>query len=465
MKLFRRKPDKNHESSPSEFARQSEALIPAHVCMISGCHSEQTSADLRNAAALAELPNPAGRSGGACTSALLEILYRNRNKPITFQQVLLDLRKSLQNAGLDQIPQLTSSRPLDVQDTPFTLVGNPSGVRRAVLVGINYRGQSGELSGCHNDIFNVKQYIMNVHGYREQNILILVDDGRHHYPNRANIVNALLNVVASSQSGDSVYFHYSGHGGLLNADWNVFKTNNKDYDETLYPLDHSRSGHIRDFSLFKHFVQPMRAGVTVTCVIDACHSGAVLELPYSYQPTDGGTIRMQRNMTSLSNLAFLYVLAGGVLPHGFGNVAENIQNVTGCNLEEFQGMGMEEADDAQDIGGYDDVQDDGDVSGYGDDMPAYGDVGDGPDFDGGVPEHPAQGYDVTDDGTRGFSSDYESGGYDVTGNEYDSNNPGGDWGDPAGDSGGWSEAVDGGETPDVDCTCLGDVLGALLEGD
>lgn len=178
--------------------------------MISGCHSEQTSADLRNAAVLAELPNPAGRSGGACTSALLEILYRNRNKPITFQQVLLDLRKSLQNAGLDQIPQLTSSRPLDVQDTPFTLVGNPSGVPRAVLVGINYRGQSGELSGCHNDIFNVKQYIMNVHGYREQNILILVDDGRHHYPNRANIVNALLNVVASSQSGDSVYFHYSG---------------------------------------------------------------------------------------------------------------------------------------------------------------------------------------------------------------------------------------------------------------
>ena len=223
----------------------------------------------------------------------------------------------------------------------------------------------------------------------------------------------------------------------MNADWNVFKTNNKDYDETLYPLDHSRSGHIRDFSLFKHFVQPMQAGVTVTCVIDACHSGAVLELPYSYQPTDGGTIRMQRNMTSLSNLAFLYILAGGMLPHGFNNVTENIQNVTGGNLDDYQGMGMEEADAAQDVGGYDDVQDGGDVSGYGDDIPYYGDGGEGPDYDGGAPDisgdalvsHPAQGYDVTDDGTRGFSSDYEPAGYGITGNEPDSNNAGGGWGD------------------------------------
>ena len=208
--------------------------------MISGCHSEQTSADLRNVGAIAQLPNPAGRSGGACTSALLEILYRQRNRQLTFQQILLELRKSLQDSGLDQIPQLTSSRPLDVEDTPFSLVGG-AGVRRALLVGINYRGQNGELSGCHNDVFNVKQYIMNVFGYQEQNILVLVDDGRHHYPvsidtcvtcfvrwcqicecltvallplnypqNRANIVNALRNLVYQSRSGDSVYFHYSG---------------------------------------------------------------------------------------------------------------------------------------------------------------------------------------------------------------------------------------------------------------
>jgi hypothetical protein len=121
----------NRESSPAEFARQSEELIPAEVRMISGCHSEQTSADIGNVGAVAQLPNPAGKAGGACTSALLEILYRQRNQPLTFQQVLLDLRASLQSSGFDQIPQLTSSRPLDVQDTPFSLVGG-NGIRRAV---------------------------------------------------------------------------------------------------------------------------------------------------------------------------------------------------------------------------------------------------------------------------------------------------------------------------------------------
>ena len=215
MPLFRRNRNarsvtaRSYESSAADFARQAEALIPAEVRMISGCHSEQTSADVSNASAVAQLPNPAGRAGGACTSALLDILYSKRNQKLTFQQVLLDLRKSLANKGFDQIPQLTSSRPLDMEDTPFSLVGG-NGIRRALLVGINYCGQNGELSGCHNDVFNVKQYIMSEFGYQEQNILILVDDGRHHYPNRGNIVMALRKLVAHSQHGDSVYFHYSG---------------------------------------------------------------------------------------------------------------------------------------------------------------------------------------------------------------------------------------------------------------
>lgn len=256
-------------------------------------------------------------------------------------------------------------------------------------------------------------------------------------------------------------FSSLGHGGLLNADWNVFKSNNKDYDETIYPLDHVRRGHIRDFTLFNDFVKPMAAGVTVTCVIDACHSGAVLELPYSYQPTDGGTIRMQRNMSSLSNLAFLYILAGGMLPHGFGNVAETIEDTTGGNLEDYQGMGMDDTDVAQD-GGYGDVPEDGgDVA----DADGYGDAGDAPGYDGDPGGDPVQGYDVPDDGPRGFGDD-SGAGFDGGGGEQGWGAPedtGGGWGDGGGmGGGGWEDAGDGG---DVDCSCLGDILGALLDGE
>mmetsp|Transcript_48133 Transcript_48133/g.145372 ORF Transcript_48133/g.145372 Transcript_48133/m.145372 type:complete len:265 (+) Transcript_48133:193-987(+) len=244
------------------FEQQAEALIPATIRMISGCHSEQTSADVSNVGSVAKLPNPAGRSGGACTSAILDLLYGQLQNQyatgtvLTFQDLLLKLRESLASTGFSQVPQLTSSRPLDVQETPFHIVGG-TGARRAVLVGINYCGQDGQLSGCHNDVYNVKKYLTYAHGFSDQNITLLVDDGRNAYPTRQKIISELRRLVAESVPGDSVYFHYSGHGGLISPEVNFFKSNNNEYDETIYPLDHEQSGQIRDFSLFNHFVKPM----------------------------------------------------------------------------------------------------------------------------------------------------------------------------------------------------------------
>eukprot|EP00957_Ditylum_brightwellii_P058202 4413593-Ditylum_brightwellii.AAC.1 len=64
------------------FLKQAEQAIPAEVRMISGCADAQTSADVSNVNQF-ELPDPAGRSGGACTSALLKVLYTNKKKPDT----------------------------------------------------------------------------------------------------------------------------------------------------------------------------------------------------------------------------------------------------------------------------------------------------------------------------------------------------------------------------------------------
>jgi Caspase domain len=213
----------NNVEEEAAFLRQAQALIPAEVRMISGCEDEQTSADVSNVASSNHssiLPNPAGRAVGACTSALLKVLYEHHQhqqqqqqqdqEPLSFQQALISLRQELANQGFSQIPQLTSSRPLDVGQTPFTLVGNAMGQRRALLVGINYVGQDGQLRGCHNDVLNVKSYICQVHGFPERDVLILMDDGQHEYPTRENIVRALQKLVAFSQPGDAVFFHYSG---------------------------------------------------------------------------------------------------------------------------------------------------------------------------------------------------------------------------------------------------------------
>jgi hypothetical protein len=76
----------------------------------------------------------------------------------------------------------------------------------------------GELSGCHNDVGNMKDYIVNCHGFEESNITVLMDDGNHVSPTRQNILLAYQKLVEESQPGDAVFCHYSGHGGKLRDD-------------------------------------------------------------------------------------------------------------------------------------------------------------------------------------------------------------------------------------------------------
>ena len=79
-------------------------------------------------------------------------------------------------------------------------------------------GQSGELSGCHNDVQNIKNYLMRHQGYKEDQILVLMDevggstrngtnDGSSRgpiFPTRQKIILALQQMVAHSQPGDNV---------------------------------------------------------------------------------------------------------------------------------------------------------------------------------------------------------------------------------------------------------------------
>jgi uncharacterized caspase-like protein len=260
--------------------KASEA-IPAEVHMISGCKDEQTSADVSNVASF-QLPDPAGRAGGALTSAMLKTLYAHHQKPdhdLSFQDVLLKVRDILAESKYTQIPQLTSSRPLDVT-SPFEIVpdGN-SGTKRAVIIGINYVGQQGELSGCQNDAKNMAEYIKDVWGFEESNITFLMDDGQNPDPTMENILNAFKQLVSDSEPGDVAFVHYSGHGGKVRDD-NGDEADG--YDETLVPLDYQQAGQIRDDDLFTTLVGAMPRGAHLTCVMDCCHSGTVLDLPYQF---------------------------------------------------------------------------------------------------------------------------------------------------------------------------------------
>ena len=307
-----------------------ESLIPGEVHMISGCRDEQTSADVSDVESF-KLPDPAGRAGGACTSALLNALYAEKSAPtndLTWVEALEGMRQSLCAKGYTQVPQLSSSRMVDVSENFYIAPPGCNGVRSALLIGINYIGQEGELSGCHNDVMNIKEYIMDVHGFEEQNITVLMDDGIHLDPTRDNMLNAFAGLCESMQPGDASFFHYSGHGGKI-------RDNSGDeedgYDETLVPLDYNTAGQIKDDDVFNTLVTKVPAGATLTCIMDCCHSGTVLDLPYKFV-ADGQSDQM--NLDESFDMAHLAAIAGIGAALLSGNADDAIESIAQTALDQ-----------------------------------------------------------------------------------------------------------------------------------
>jgi metacaspase-1 len=93
----------------------------------------------------------------------------------------------------------------------------PTGAKRAVVVGINYiHSKTGQLRGCINDTRNIRDFLLNFARFPAENIAILTDDqpmGSKFYPSKANMLSAINWLVGGATGDDSLFFHYSGHGG------------------------------------------------------------------------------------------------------------------------------------------------------------------------------------------------------------------------------------------------------------
>ncbi len=155
-----------------------------------------------------------------------------------------------------QIPQLTASGSVNVH-TPFQFVPEEaSGTRRALMIGINYIGTESQLSGCHDDVFNMKEYIQDVHGFEDQNITVLIDDeqGEYDRPTFDNILNAFRQLVDVSEPGDVVFCHYSGHGAKVKDP----RSKEADgCDECMCPLDYQEKGLLADIDIYDVLIKPM----------------------------------------------------------------------------------------------------------------------------------------------------------------------------------------------------------------
>mmetsp|Transcript_25593 Transcript_25593/g.35336 ORF Transcript_25593/g.35336 Transcript_25593/m.35336 type:complete len:342 (+) Transcript_25593:82-1107(+) len=256
-----------------------EEAIPANVIMFSGCRDDQTSADVFNTASF-ELPPDSGPggAGGACTNALLSSVYAQTE--LSWTDLLKSMHKILKEKNYSQVPQLSASRQLDLS-TPWELKQpGSSGKTRALLIGINYIGTKAELKGCHNDVEQMKLYI-KTKGFEEgeNRMRVLVDDGFQTSPSYANITEGFKWLTEGAEAGDSLFLHYSGHGGNV-ADDNGDEKDGR--DETLIPVDYESAGQIRDDVVFNDLVCRLPAGVHLTAIMDCCHSGTIFDLPYIF---------------------------------------------------------------------------------------------------------------------------------------------------------------------------------------
>lgn len=112
-------------------------------------------------------------------------------------------------------------------------------------------------------------------------MVILTDDQRNpmSQPTKVNIMRAMQWLVQGAEPNDSLFVHFSGHGGRtpdLDGD------EEDGYDDVIYPVDYRTVGHIVDDDMHAVMVRPLKPGVRLTAIFDSCHSGTALDLPYIY---------------------------------------------------------------------------------------------------------------------------------------------------------------------------------------
>ena len=149
--------------------------------------------------------------------------------------------------------------------------------KTAFLVGINYTGTINELYGCINDTKNVRDLLINKYNFTN---VTLLNDETSDKPTKQNILNGLKTLLSNTNSGDTAFFMFSGHG-TCSSDLNGDETDGQ--DEIILPIDAvSIQTCILDDELNKVIRNGLKPGAKLVALFDSCFSGTVLDLQYTY---------------------------------------------------------------------------------------------------------------------------------------------------------------------------------------
>lgn len=278
-----------------DFAKKVEEAIPADVYMISGCCDEQTSADVANTNSF-NLPDDVGVSGagGACTNALLAQVT-DSDFTESFGKVMTDANEYLKRRRYTQKPNLSTSRKHGM-DEVFSIIGGQTGKKLALNIGINYVNcEKGKLKGCVNDALAWNNYLQKI-GFASADMQICTDDApqdgdfpedlmQKNGSSYDDLMAAFDWIAQNTKAGDVAVVTFSGHGTQV-TDHDGNEADGK--DEAICPGNYKDSGFINDDLLLERLVTPLPSGARLICIMDCCHSGSILDLPYTFLADDNG---------------------------------------------------------------------------------------------------------------------------------------------------------------------------------
>jgi hypothetical protein len=168
-----------------------------------------------------------------------------------------------------------------IQPTPepvyYNCIFTPKGPKKALLIGINYQDNvcsDDNLNGCVDDAKRLKTYLTKGCFFNEEDITVIC---KPHETTKNSIHVQLRELVFFSYTHhySELWFSFSGHGG------GVYNPNEHDQQsEVICPSDYTQKGDIDDYWLKTHFINRLHPSTKLFILMDCCHSGTNVNLPY-----------------------------------------------------------------------------------------------------------------------------------------------------------------------------------------
>jgi len=206
------------------------------------------------------------------------------------------------------VPRPPKPAPTPVPKPAPNPAPNP-GIVKALFVGINYiEDPRNRLNGCINDIKHIEKKIRASYPACKE-FRSLSDDQSDPLkkPTRQNILAGIAWLTTGLKPGDSVFFQYSGHGGLT-IDRSGDETSG--YDSCIYPIRNRTIESILDDELRELLVQKVPANCKCFAVLDCCHSGTAFDARYNYNAPSYGTLTFTQNNKYPSTSGSVIMLSG-----------------------------------------------------------------------------------------------------------------------------------------------------------